>query len=172
MPQIHFIEGPVGAGKSTYAMALAAQGGFAHIALDAWFVRLFSPDRPSADVVPWYLARKDRLIALILDHARALLASGQSVALELGLIQQAPRVALLRALQQEGIAFTVHVLDAPEDVRHERVRRRNAEQGATFAMVVPDHVFEIASSMWQAPDEIELEEFDFVLPGEQAAAQV
>ncbi|WP_197061693.1 deoxynucleoside kinase [Cedecea neteri] len=34
MNQIHFIEGPVGAGKSTYAKALAKTDGFTHIALD------------------------------------------------------------------------------------------------------------------------------------------
>jgi len=27
-------------------------------------------------------------------------------------------------------------------------------------MVVPDHVFEMASSLWEVPDEIECEEFD------------
>ena len=31
-------------------------------------------------------------------------------------------------------------------------------------MVVPDHIFEIASNMWEAPDDIEIQEFDFVFP--------
>jgi hypothetical protein len=52
------------------------------------------------------------------------------------------------------------VLDAPIDVRRERVRRRNTEKGATFSMVVPDHVFEMASNLWEVPDEIECEEFE------------
>ena len=33
-----------------------------------------------------------------------------------------------------------------------RVRRRNLERGETFAMEVPDHVFEMASDMWQELD--------------------
>lgn len=164
MPQIHFIEGPVGAGKSTYAKAIAAKGAFAHIALDEWFARLFSPDRPQENLVHWYVERKDRLVELILSHARAILATGNDVALELGLIQRAQRLALLRQIQQEGHRFTVHVLDAPLDIRRERVKRRNVEQGATFSMVVPDHIFEMASTMWEPPDELELEEYDFVFP--------
>lgn len=163
MNLIHLIEGPVGAGKSTYAKALAKSGGFTHIALDEWFARLYSPDRPPGNFVPWYLERKDRLIELILSYARTVLATN-SIALELGLIQQAPRLALLRRLQEEGIHFCVHVLDAPINVRRERVQRRNTEQGETFSMVVPDNIFEIASSMWEEPDEFEQEEFEFIFP--------
>ena len=164
MPQIHFIEGPVGAGKSTYAKAIAAKGAFPHIALDEWFARLFSPDRPQENFVHWYMERKDRLLALILDHARAILATDKDVALELGLIQRGPRLALLRQIQEEGISFTVHVLDAPLDIRRERVKRRNVEQGSTFSMIVPDHIFEMASAMWEPPDELELEEYEFAFP--------
>lgn len=163
MNQIHFIEGPVGAGKSTYAKALAKTDGFTHIALDEWFVRLYSPDRPTGNFVPWYVERKDRLIELILSYARTVLATN-SIALELGLIQQGPRLALLRQLQEEGIPFCVHVLDAPKSVRRERVQRRNTEQGETFSMVVPDEIFEVASRLWEAPDEFEQEEFEFVFP--------
>jgi adenylate kinase family enzyme len=52
MPTIHIIEGPVGAGKSTYATALALRTQGIHIALDAWFATLFSPDRPDGDFIP------------------------------------------------------------------------------------------------------------------------
>ena len=45
MPTVHLIEGPVGAGKSTYASALARRTNGVHIALDEWFAALFSPDR-------------------------------------------------------------------------------------------------------------------------------
>lgn len=163
MNQIHFIEGPVGAGKSTYAKALAKSDGFTHIALDEWFVRLYSPDRPTGNFIPWYVERKDRLIDLILSYARSVLATN-SIALELGLIQQTPRLALLRQLQEEGIPFCVHVLDVPKSVRRECVQRRNTEQGETFSMVVSDEIFEITSSLWEAPDEFEQEEFAFVFP--------
>lgn len=162
--QIHFIEGPVGAGKSTYAKSMAAKGAWVHIALDEWFARLFSPDRPQENFVSWYVERKDRLLELMLQHARELLAARMDVALELGLIQRAQRQALFGRLQQEGMPFTVHFLDAPLEARRERVRRRNHEQGATFSMLVPDHIFDLASSMWEPPNALELDEYKHVFP--------
>jgi hypothetical protein len=50
------------------------------------------------------------------------------------------------------------VLEASREVRRERVARRNIEKGPTFSMVVPDPVFEMASNMWQRPDDIEIAE--------------
>lgn len=164
MSKIYFIEGPVGAGKSTYANAIAESGGFTHIALDEWFALLFSPDRPQNDFVSWYIERKDRLINLILGYAYDILATNKDIALEVGMIQREARIAILRQVQNREIDFTIHVLDAPYDIRLERVRRRNIKQGKTFSMVVPDHVFEMASAMWEPPDDFELDEFEFVFP--------
>jgi len=108
MPVVHLIEGPVGAGKSTFAASLATRIEGVHIALDEWFAHLFSADRPRARL--------------------------------------------------EGFELAIYVVDAPRDIRRERVRRRNAEKGPTFSMVVPDHIFEIASDLWEPPDEFERSE--------------
>ncbi len=161
---LHLIEGPVGAGKSTYAMSLASGDRAIHIALDEWFASIFSPDRPEQDIISWYVERKDRLIELIWSHSKRLLDSGCGVILELGLIQQAPRIDFCSRVLGEGYDLTMHVLDAPIQVRRARVRQRNQQKGATFSMVVPDHIFEIASSQWQPPDEAECSRFriDFV----------
>lgn len=166
MPRVHVIEGPVGAGKSTFAASLAPRIKGVHIALDEWFVRLFSPDRPGGNVVPWYLERKDRLLELIWDHSRRILGSGTDVILELGLIQRQERLAFCRRVRADGFDLALYILDEPRDIRRQRVRLRNTEKGATFAMVVPEHVFEVASDMWEAPDDIEQSEFaiEYVLP--------
>lgn len=160
MPKVHLIEGPVGAGKSTFARLLALRTEGIHIALDEWFANLFSTDRPSVDFVPWYIERKERLVNLIWRHSQRLLVSGKDVALELGLIQRGPRVEFCRKIQYSGYEPVIHVLDAPVEIRRERVRQRNVERGGTFSMVVPDHVFEMANSLWEAPDELECEEFE------------
>jgi predicted kinase len=159
MSKVHLIEGPVGAGKSTFSSTLVLRTNGVHVSLDEWFATLFSPDRPASDIVPWYMLRKERLIALIWSHSRRILAAGTDVILELGLIQRQSRVAFGRQIQDEGYELVVHVLDAPLEVRRERVRRRNAEKGSTFAMVVPDHVFEMASKLWEPPDELECSEY-------------
>lgn len=158
MSPIHLIEGPVGAGKSTYAAALATRIGGIHIALDEWFARLFTPDRPSVDVMTWYAARKERLVWHIWSHAQVLLKSGATPILELGLVQEASRRAFYDQARAAGVELKVTVLEASREVRRERVARRNAEKGPTFSMVVPDGIFEFASDMWQSPDAIEIEE--------------
>lgn len=160
MPQVHLIEGPVGAGKSTFSSALAARTQGVHIALDEWFAALFSPDRPGGDFVPWYIERKERLLGLIWNHSRRILGSGQVVILELGLIQREHRIEFCRKIKAESFQLVVHVLDAPFEIRRERVRRRNTERGPTFSMVVPEHVFEMASRLWEPPDEVECGEFE------------
>lgn len=160
MPTVNLIEGPVGAGKSTFAAKLASRTNGIHIALDEWFAALFSPDRPAGDFVPWYIEHKDRLITLIWNHSQQVLTSGKDIILELGLIQRDQRTAFCRKVREDGYAPVIHVLDAPIEVRRERVRHRNNEQGATFSMVVPDEVFELASRLWEAPDETECSEFE------------
>lgn len=160
MNQVHLIEGPVGAGKTTFSTVLAQNIGGIHIALDEWFARLFSPDRPEGDFVPWYVQRKERLLDLIWIHSQKILDSGRDVVLELGLIQQLPRMAFCRRIVEEGFSLRIQVLDAPLELRRERVRRRNEEKGPTFSMLVPAHIFEIASALWEPPDEFEREEFD------------
>src|ERR1700739_2975221 len=112
MPTIYLIEGPVGAGKSTYAAALALRTPGLHIALDEWFATLFSPDRPEGDFIAWYIARKERLIGLIWAHAHKVLASGTDAVLELGLIQRHSREAFYQRVRDAGHTLAVHVLDA------------------------------------------------------------
>ncbi|WP_288469462.1 MULTISPECIES: AAA family ATPase [Comamonadaceae] len=160
MSQVHLVEGPVGAGKSTFSAVLAASRNGVHIPLDAWFVALYSPDRPEGDFVPWYVQRKDRLLRLIWSHSRKILASGREVVLELGLIQRWQRNEFCRMIANEGFSPRIHVLDAPLEIRRQRVRHRNEEKGSTFSMVVPDHVFDMASRLWEPPDELECEEFE------------
>lgn len=157
-PRVHLVEGPVGAGKSTFAASLAPRVEGVHIALDEWFARLFSPDRPEGNFVPWYLEHKDRLLELIWGHSRRILGSGTDVILELGLVQRQQRAEFCRRIREDGFDFVLYVLDAPREIRRERVRLRNTEKGPTFFMVVPDHVFDIASKMWEAPDDIEQSE--------------
>jgi hypothetical protein len=54
----------------------------------------------------------------------------------------------------------VHVVDAAREVRRARVSKRNEEKGATFAMVVPPAIFELASDRWEPPNADECAERD------------
>src|SRR5436305_13737793 len=88
---LHVIFGPCGAGKTTYAHALARREGAVPFILDEWGARLFGPDvRGSVDPA-WMLERLARCAALIRSTAVAVLAAGSSVILDMGLMRRADR---------------------------------------------------------------------------------
>lgn len=150
---IHLVIGPVGAGKSTYAAQLAAANEAVWLNLDSWMATLYGADpRPEDGRMNWYLERVQRCVSQIWDVAERLVAVGTVVVLELGLIQRAPRHAFYQKLDGAEYAHVVHVVDAPREIRRQRVARRNSEKGATFSMHVPTAVFEFASDLWEPPD--------------------
>lgn len=162
---IHIIIGPVGAGKSTFALELAAQQRAVRLTLDQWMATLFGDDvRPSIGRIAWYQERTRRCLDQIFELTRQLDAVGTNLILEVGLVQRDSRWGFFDRLDAAHLAFVVYVVDADREVRRERVRRRNHERGETFSMEVPDDVFEIASDMWQPPNEAEHARWTFVEP--------
>jgi len=158
MAVIHLVEGPVGAGKSTYAARLGLEHTAPSLILDDWMATLFRADRPETDLMAWYMERKRRCIEQIWNVASGMAMAGSNVVLELGLIRHQDRAEFYSRVDAAGYQLKVHVLDAPRDIRRQRVRERNLAMGSTFFMAVPDEIFELASDLWQAPDEIECEE--------------
>lgn len=165
MATIYLIEGPVGAGKSTFASQLTQQKNAPHINLDSWMALLFRPDKPGIGVIEWYVERKTRCIEQIWDISKRVLDSNCDVILELGLVQQKSRYAFYERVEETNHNLLVYVLDAPREERRKRVQHRNIEKGATFSMEVPDDVFEMTSNMWEEPDDIECSEqnIEFIL---------
>jgi predicted kinase len=151
----HLVIGPVGAGKSTFAFALAREHAAARLTLDDWMATLFSVDRPQAGVMQWYVERTERCMAQIWKVALDLLEIGTNVVLEIGLIQRHAREAFYDRASAHDVDFSIYVLEAPREVRRDRVLRRNAEKGATFSMDVPPEIFELASDLWEPPTEDE-----------------
>ena len=157
MATLHIIEGPVGAGKTTYAIKLGREIACPPLVLDSWMANLFQADRPETDLWPCYAERKARCISQILKLARDSLDHGNDAVVELGLIKTADRQKLYADLEAEGREYLVHVLETPREERWRRVMKRNIDQGETFAMQVSGEVFEIASDMWEPVGTTELE---------------
>lgn len=155
MAIIHLIEGPVGAGKSTFAAGLCKQHDCITLSLDDWMARLFSADKPDSAFMEWYVGRKARCIEQIWLTACDILNSGKDVVLELGLIHSTERLEFYDRMDGASIRFTVYFLNAARDVRAKRVQNRNQDKGPTFSMHVSDQVFAMASDMWQAPGTVE-----------------
>jgi predicted kinase len=160
MAQVHLIEGPVGVGKSTFALQLSKRHTAPRFTLDDWMATLFRPDRPSVGVVEWYVERKERCIDQIWKLSCGLIDAGSDVVLELGLIDKQSRKRFYARADAAGYVVKVYVLDASRETRRERVKERNRQRGETFSMEVPEQFFEIASDMWEPPDESECVERD------------
>lgn len=155
MPTLHIIEGPVGAGKTTYAIRLGRDLGTQPLVLDAWMTNLFQADRPETGLWPWYAERKARCKLQIMELAFGTLDHGKDVIVELGLIKVEDRLKFYATLDADQRTYLVHVLDTPREERQRRVAKRNIEQGETFAMYVSDDVFKLASDMWEPVGETE-----------------
>ena len=158
MAKIYLIEGPVGAGKSTFAARLSATHSAPRLNLDEWMVTLFRPDRPDTGSMAWYGERTHRCIEQIWAVACDIIDTGNNVVLELGLVQAGDRLDFYSRVDSMDYDLEVYVLDAPKEIRRQRVMQRNQEQGATFRMAVSDEIFEIADRAWQPPDDQECAE--------------
>jgi len=153
--RIHLVVGPVGAGKSTFALELCRKHGALRFNLDEWMADLFRPDRPETALVEWYVERAARCVDQIWQLTARAIDAGTNVVLEIGLIRRRDRERFYSRVDAAGHELVVYALDAPREVRRERVERRNREKGETFSMVVPPQVFEMASDMWEPPDDTE-----------------
>jgi len=162
MPIIHLIEGPVGAGKSTYAMQLSNKQATPWLNLDEWMSTLFSADRPAIGRIEWYVERKARCIEQIWKVANSILNSGSSVILELGLIRRSDRSRFYALLEDTTHTLCAHIVEASESTRRERVKLRNLDKGDTYAMEVPDEIFTMANNMWEPFDNSESEKMQVI----------
>jgi predicted kinase len=152
---LHLLIGPVGAGKTTYGRQLATRNKGLFLDLDPWMVRLFGADaRPPEDVIAWYLERRERCRGLLWDVTVDVLHNGIDVVLEFGLVTAADRQTLYEKAGAEDLRLVVYHLDAPREIRRQRVVRRNECPGP-FTQVVPLKLFDRASDIWESPSESE-----------------
>ena len=155
-PRIHLVFGPVGAGKSTHARALAERASAVRFALDDWMHELFAPDIVDLRDFGWIMARVKRCEQRIRAMALDVLRTGTPVVLDLGLMKAASRTASRAWAAEHGYALADHFVHAPAAVRAQRVRTRNEARGATFSFEVTPMMFEFMEGLFEPPVGIEL----------------
>src|SRR3954451_10121326 len=99
---LHVIFGPCGAGKTTYAHALARREGAVAFVLDEWGARLFGPDVNGPLDFGWMVERLGRCEALIWSTATGVLAAGTSVVLDIGAMRRAHRDRIRQIAERAG----------------------------------------------------------------------
>ncbi|MCE2890303.1 MAG: AAA family ATPase [Hyphomonadaceae bacterium] len=152
----HLICGSTGAGKSTYAQALASDLGALHFAIDRWMVTLFWQDSPQPIEFDWTMARIDRCEAMIFETAKQAVSIGVPAILDLGFTKSAHRQKFAKLAAEAQIPVVLHVLDVPVEERWARVEGRNANKGDTYAMEVDRSMFDFVETMWELPDAVEM----------------
>ncbi|AMS28806.1 MAG TPA: Zeta toxin [Hyphomonadaceae bacterium] len=152
----HLICGSTGAGKSTYAQALASDLGGLYFAIDRWMVTLFWQDSPQPIEFDWTMARIDRCEAMIFETAKQAVSIGVPAILDLGFTKSAHRQKFAKLAAEAQIPVVLHVLDVPVEERWARVEGRNANKGDTYAMEVDRSMFDFVETMWELPDAVEM----------------
>ena len=154
---VHVIFGPCGAGKTTYAHALARREGAVPFVLDDWGARLFGPDVNGPIDFKWMLERLGRCETQIWLTAADVLAVGTSVVLDIGAMRRANRERVRQIAKEKGLSLQWHFLDAPKEVRRARVADRNTAKGETFVREVSPQMFDLLEQLYEPPEPAELE---------------
>lgn len=153
----YMICGSTGAGKTTYARAMAKKERIQVFSIDEWMQTLFWMDAPEGGDLEWALARVRRCEEQIWLLARRLLNDGYSVVLDLGFSKAEQRKRFETRFRESGHHSELHFLDIPLEIRRTRVEKRNLEKSETFAFEVDRAMFDWMESYFERPDERELE---------------
>jgi predicted kinase len=154
---IHLVCGSTGAGKTTYAMALAERLGAVRLSIDEWMTTLFWMDSPQPIQFEWTIARIDRVEAQMWATAVDIATRGVPTVLDLGLSKAEHRRKFFDLSQAAGLAAQLHFVDVPKEERWRRVQKRNTEKGETFRMEVTREMFDfVDEQLWEPPADAEM----------------
>ncbi len=158
MPKIHFICGPVGAGKTTYAIKLAEDIGAIRFSLDDWMRDLFFADKPEPINYQWAIERVVRCEVRILAMSKEILDAGKDVIWDLGLMETDQRKRLIGQARDTGYQIRTHLLDASPETRLARIELRNQEKPEGFAFEVTREMFDFMEPRFVTPTQEEMGE--------------
>ena len=153
---LNVIFGPCGAGKTTYAHTFARREKAVAFILDDWMARMFGPDMPEPLEYEWMLERVARCEGQIWSVAAAIIGSGGSVILDIGLMRRGDRARIREIAEATGLPLRFHFVDAPQEVRRERVAGRNVVRGENFAIEVSPDMFDFIEGVYEPPEPDEL----------------
>jgi len=153
---VHLVCGATGVGKSTYSEELAQKLGGVRFSIDEWMERLHNPDRPEELLFDWFYERVQRNCAQMRVVAERLAEIKVPSVFDCGLTNNTERDIFSDWAEEKGLSVQLHFVDAPTDLRWQRVQKRNAEQAETFQFLVTREMFDFIESIWEAPTDDEM----------------
>ncbi len=145
-PMLHLMCGKIAAGKSTLARSLSEDPRTLLISEDNWLSALYGDQLKTGQD---YLRCSGRLQSVMAPHVAGLLRAGVSVVLDFPANTVAQRAWLRELVVQDGVAHRMHLLDLPDAVLLERLRKRNASGEHPFT--VSDEMFHRFSDAFVPP---------------------
>ncbi|MEK7259472.1 MAG: ATP-binding protein [Pseudomonadota bacterium] len=156
MARLILVCGPVGVGKTTYSISLAREIEAIRFSIDPWMQTLFAKDMTALDY-SWMMERVNRCYEQIWEVSEQVLAIDGNVVLDLGFTSKALRDIFFKRAEKLSLTPEVHYLDAPRDIRKQRVDKRNSEKDpVVYAFEVNDAMFNFMEPRFEIPTEEEL----------------
>ena len=153
---IHLIVGNTGSGKTTYASSLKIKTNGIIFSIDKWNSTLFLPDKKPADGLDWFLERIERAEKMIMDLVQQLESTKIDSVLDLGFSKFVHREKFRKFAEVNGYELEIHFLDISNEIRWERVMKRNKEKGETFEFRVSREDFEFMEHWFEQPSDEEM----------------
>jgi predicted kinase len=162
-PSIDFIVGSTGAGKTTFARALAQDRRALVFSIDDWMQTLFAADLKDAPDMAAIVERTRRARLQMWEVGAQALALGVSVVFDSGLLTVADRASERAKAQSLGIRPRTHWIDTPAATRWSRVSARNASRDGGYRFEVTRPMFDFIEHIWQAPTPKEIDDSSFIV---------
>lgn len=156
MSRLILVCGPTGAGKTTYSISLSKQVKAIRFSIDPWMQTLYASDMTSLDF-DWMMERVMRCYEQIWEVSEQILNIDGNVVLDLGFTTKELRDVFSNKAAKLDINSEIHYLDASQDIRKQRVEKRNQEKDpAVYAFDVTDSMFNFMEPRFEVPDKDEL----------------
>jgi len=153
---VHMICGATGAGKTTYATALAQKLPALCLTLDEWMGRLYWPDAVPGESEEWEMVRIDRCLSQMRSVMLQVIPLGVSAVVDAQFTTRRERESFGGWAEEQGWQVTLRWIDAEFDTRWARILSRNAQGGGGTGIIVTRPMFERVEEAWQAPEADEM----------------
>lgn len=156
MTRLILVCGPTGAGKTSYSLSLAKEIDAVRFSIDSWMQTLFSKDVTSLNYT-WLLERVYRCYEQIWEVSEQVLSVDGNVILDLGFTTKQQRKYFTKKANKIGITSELHYLDAPVEIRKQRVENRNFNKDpALYSFEVSETMFNFMETKFEKPDRREM----------------
>lgn len=150
MATLHALHGLPGSGKTTFARKLADELPAVRFTPDEWMIALHGTNPAEA----LFREQHPRILALIMEHARRVLAAGVDVILDIGFWTRASRDEIRQRAAEWNVTLKFYALDCPAAIARQRVQDRT-HRGGTDALVIDEAAFDQFLAQFEPMDSSE-----------------